>query len=277
MSYNARVLKVMLASPSDVSQERRLARDVVHEWNAIHAEDRRVVLMPVGWETHSSPEMGDRPQAIVNRQVLADCDLLVAVFWARLGSPTGESPSGTVEEIEEHLAAGKSAMIYFSSAPVRLDSVDSEQYSALLKFKESCRGRGLVEEYDDVTGFREKFARQLAQTVIRSFAVEAQDEAAGDATPPAGPALTVAAQELLAEASSDAHGTVMRIATMGGTLVQANGREFAERGDARSEATWRGAVDELLREGLVEDRAGKGELFFVTDRGYDAVDNLGLA
>ena len=94
--------------------------------------------MPVGWETHSSPEMGDRPQAIVNRQVLADCDLLVAILWARLGSPTGEAPSGTVEEIEEHLAAGKSAMIYFSTAPVRLDSVDSEQYSALLEFKESC-------------------------------------------------------------------------------------------------------------------------------------------
>src|SRR5206468_6654815 len=106
MSYTATVVKVMIASPSDVPQERRLARDVIEEWNAIHAEDRGIVLMPVGWETHSSPEMGDRPQAIINRQLLRNSDLLIAVFWTRLGSPTGAAQSGTVEEIEEHLGAG---------------------------------------------------------------------------------------------------------------------------------------------------------------------------
>lgn len=277
MSYNARVLKVMLASPSDVSQERRVARDVVHDWNAIHAEDRGVALMPVGWDTHSSPEMGDSPQTIINKQVLAGCDLLVAIFWARLGSPTGGALSGTVEEIEEHLSRSRPAMIYFSSAPVRLDSVDSEQYSALLEFKTSCRSRGLIEEYDDVAAFREKFARQLAQTVIRRFAAEVPEDADAVRSQPSGPSLSVAACELLAEASSDPHGTVMRLATLGGTFVQANGREFVEGGDPRSEAQWRGAVDELQREGLVEDRTGKGELFFVTDRGYEAVDSLGLA
>ena len=61
------------------------------------------MLLPVGWETHATPAMGDRPQAIINKQILAGCDLLVAVFWTRLGSPTGAAASGTVEEIEEHL------------------------------------------------------------------------------------------------------------------------------------------------------------------------------
>jgi hypothetical protein len=50
MSYTALVVKVMIASPSDVPRERQLVRDVIHEWNAVHAEDRKVVLMPVGWE-----------------------------------------------------------------------------------------------------------------------------------------------------------------------------------------------------------------------------------
>ena len=86
MSYTARVVKVMIASPSDVAKERQLIRDVIQEWNAIHAEDRRIVLMPVGWETHSAPDMGDRPQAIINKQLLKSCDLLVAVFWTRVFS-----------------------------------------------------------------------------------------------------------------------------------------------------------------------------------------------
>ena len=51
-----------------------------HEWNYINAQDRELVLIPVGWDTHSTPTMGDRPQAIINKDVLKDCDLLVAVF-----------------------------------------------------------------------------------------------------------------------------------------------------------------------------------------------------
>lgn len=100
MSYLANVLNVMIASPSDVIQERLAIRDVITEWNTIHARDRKTVLMSIGWETHAVPDMGDRPQAIINKQLLHDADLLVAVFWARLGSPTGVAASGTIEEIE---------------------------------------------------------------------------------------------------------------------------------------------------------------------------------
>ena len=58
MSYTALVVKVMIASLSDLPRERQLVRDVIHEWNAVHAEDRKVVLMPVGWETHAGTDMG---------------------------------------------------------------------------------------------------------------------------------------------------------------------------------------------------------------------------
>src|ERR1700674_1053976 len=136
MPYKAKVYNVMIASPADVATERLLLRDVIHDWNSVHSEKEDIVLLPTGWESHSSPSMGDRPQAIINKQVLADSDLLIAVFWTRLGSPTGKARSGTVEEIEEHLQAGKPAMIYFSSAPVVPESIDQEQYKTLLKFKE---------------------------------------------------------------------------------------------------------------------------------------------
>lgn len=275
MAYDATVLKVMLASPGDVAQERRLARDVVHEWNVVHAEDRHTILMPVGWESHSFPEMGDRAQAIINKQVLEGCDLLVAIFWTRLGTPTGKSPSGTVEEIEEHLAAGKPALIYFSSAPVRLESLDVAEYDLLLEFKKSCLRRGLVVEYEDLTAFRETFSRNLAQVLIHTFAGGPMSDEEPNGQAPAGPTLSSEARELLGEAASDPHGTVMKLATMGGTHVQANGRQFATMGDARSEAKWRAAVDELDSLGLIEDRGGKGELFFVTDAGYAVVDQTG--
>src|SRR6266542_3337212 len=126
MSYRAKVVKVMIASPSDVGAERQVIRNVIQEWNNAHAEDKNIVLMPVGWESHSAPTLGGRPQAIINKQVLADCDLLIAVFWTKVGTPTGKAVSGTVEEIEEHVKAKKPAMIYFSAAPFPLDLVDMD-------------------------------------------------------------------------------------------------------------------------------------------------------
>ena len=276
MAYTATAVKVMIASPGDVAASRRIVRDVIDEWNVINAEDRKIILMPVGWDTHASPEMGDRPQAIINGRLLKDSDLLVAVFWTRLGSPTGTAPSGTVEEIEKHLAAGKPAMIYFSSEPVHPDSVEAGQYSALKAFKESLRPKGLTEEYEDLSGFRTKFSRQLAQTVIRYFTADLA--AVVDITPfpkprPAPP-LTETARELLVEASQDQGGIIMRLETLQGSHIQTNNREFVALGDAKAAARWRGAVDELDRFRLAEDRAGKGELFFVTDEGYRVADLL---
>lgn len=278
MSYTATVINVMIASPSDMPQERLIARDVMSEWNTIHANDKRTVLMPTGWETHSVPDTGDRPQAIISGQLLKDADLLVAMFWTRIGSPTGVARSGTVEEIEEHIGAGKPAMIYFSSAPVRPDSIDNDQYSALQAFKRSLRARGLFEEYENLSEFRTKFARQLAQTIISKFQgvppTGALAPAVAVPVPQPMPAIGSAARELLVEASKDRQGVVMSLQTMEGSSVQTNGRNFAERGNPRSEAQWRGAVAELSKLGLLEDRAGKDEVFFVTDDSYHVAELL---
>lgn len=273
----------MIASPSDVPKERQLARSVISEWNTIHSKDRGIVLMPIGWETHSVPDTGDRAQAIINGQLLKDADLLVVMFWTRIGSPTGVAQSGTVEEIEEHLRAGKPAMIYFSTAPVRLDSIDNEQYAKLKEFKQSLGQRGLFHEYEDLTDFKDKFARHLAQKIISDFR-RATSQANGDtdfAVPvpvtithsQPVPALGDAASELLIEASKDSQGVVMNLQTLGGSFVQTNGRNFSES-NPRSEAQWRGAVTELNNLGLLEDRTGKREIFYVTDQGYRVAELL---
>lgn len=281
MSFVANVVKVMIASPGDVAEERQAIRDLVSEWNYIHAEDRGLVLMPIGWETHSSPTMGERPQAIINRQVLAECDLLVAVFWTRLGSPTGKAASGTVEEIEEHLKAGKPTMLYFSSAPVRLDSVNATQYAALSAFKDDCYKRGLVENYDSLVEFKDKFSRQLAQTIIRDFAVLQTVER--DDALPSGPfghqqplvrdLLTGDAKELLlAAATADGH--IMQLRYMGGTTVQAGGKNFIIEQSPREVARWRSALQELVTHDLIEDRGYKDEVFEVTHRGHQVAEEL---
>jgi hypothetical protein len=223
--------------------------------------------------------MGDRPQAIINKQVLADCDLLVAVFWTRIGSPTGSAASGTVEEIEEHLRAGKPAMLYFSSAPVRPDSVNEQQYAALKQFKQECYKRGLVESYESLGEFRDKFTRQLAQTIIRFYPTSGASQEAGSTPlpPPDAPPLGEAAMALLIDASADRNGVIMRVRHTGGLVVKTNERNFVTEGDPRSVARWEGAVQELEWHGLIQDRGFKREVYNVTDEGYRVADIIRAA
>ncbi len=276
MAFNASCITLMIASPSDVVQERVIARDVANEWNAIHARTRLQVLLPVGWETHAIPAMGDRPQALINEQLLKDADILVAVFWTRLGSSTGKAPSGTVEEIEEHIASCKPVMIYFSRTLVTRDSVDAEQYAALTEFRKSLQSRGLYQEFDNAADFQGKFSRHLSQTINNSFpavGVNGGDiTASAIAIPNVG--LSTEAAQLLKAASKDRGGQIMVLRHLGGTLVQTNGQSFAKEGDPRSEALWESVVEELEGEMLVVERGHKREVFAVTSQGYQIADTL---
>lgn len=95
MSYQATVYRIFIASPSDVVEEREVIPKVIHSWNAANSLYHKVMLEPVKSETHATPEMGDRAQAIINKQLVEKCDILIGVFRTRLGTPTGEAESGT--------------------------------------------------------------------------------------------------------------------------------------------------------------------------------------
>ncbi|HWA92982.1 MAG TPA: hypothetical protein VG844_00170 [Terracidiphilus sp.] len=165
MAYQATVYRILIASPSDVADERRAIPEIIQQWNRDNSFHLKTVLEAVKWETHCIPEMGDRPQEIVNRQVVRDCDLLVGVFWTKLGSPTGKAESGTVEEIHEFIATGKPTMLYFSKVPAALADVDIEQFKRLQSFKSECQSKGLVSTYETLDEMRDLLRSHLGRTI----------------------------------------------------------------------------------------------------------------
>lgn len=282
MAYQATIIPVMIASPGDVSEEREIVREVIHDWNDVNAAASKVVLTPVGWETHSSPELGARPQELINSRLLKDCDLLIGVFWTRLGTPTGKSESGTVEEIEEHISGGKPAMIYFSSKPVAPQSIDSDQYAAVQNFKSRCRELGLVEEFDDINDFRLKLNKQIQVCLthndyLKRVLSETPDnpsagEPSAEATMPEYQ-ISEEAQTLLKAASQRDDGTILKIATLGGRTIQAGGQAFGgQRG--KEAAKWENALNELVQNSLVVARGYKDEVFELTYQGWELAEKL---
>ena len=139
MPFQAQTYRVLIASPSDLAEERHAATAAIYEWNALHSAAEGVVLLPVRWETHSKPETGVRPQQALNAQIVSTADILVGMFWTRYGTTTGVADSGTVEEIDQFVQASKPALLYFSRKPIDPDLIDMKQHRKLKAFKQSTR------------------------------------------------------------------------------------------------------------------------------------------
>jgi hypothetical protein len=277
MSYDAKVLEIIIASPSDVVREREVVREVIADWNAVNAREREIVLLPLGWDSHSSPELGTRPHQLINDRVLSRADLLVGIFWTRVGSPTGNAVSGTVEEIEEHVRANKPAMLYFSRVSIPPDQIDRGQHESLERFRSWAVAQGLVEVFNDLEELRKKFSRQLPITLqTNPYLRNLLPELANAGAPPAESltAISEGPRQLLIEASSSSDGSIIVRDTIKGYQIRTNGKQFVQD-SPQSSAQWMAAVDALLSAGLIRDKDGSGRIYLMTDTGYRAAKMLG--
>jgi hypothetical protein len=267
MGFQANVLKVMIASPSDVADEREIVTNVLYQWNNANAVTRELVLQPVKWETHSSPQMGAPAQSLLNEHLLLDADIVVGIFGTRVGTATTDFISGSVEEIKRHVATGKLAMLYFSHVPVDPHAIDPKQWAALQTFKEECRTGGLYAEYASHEQLRTDFGHHLAIALNRpqylwltkpNAEVELKE-----------PDLDHNERRLILETADDRNGQIIAGSTMGGFYVQANGKNFVED-TPRSSAVWKRVLSNLVGLGYLHQESE--EIYELTEDGYARAD-----
>lgn len=99
-----------------------------------------------GGRPHRSHVLGDHPQSLINSQGVDKSDIVFALFGSRLGSPTPDAVSGTVEEVERAVERGKPVHLYFSTAALPND-VDTRQLDGLREFRAEISQRGLLGEF----------------------------------------------------------------------------------------------------------------------------------
>ncbi len=116
-------------------------------------------------EDDTTPETGRRTQESINRQIVDPADILIAVFSARLGTPTGKAKSGTVEEIERFLRANKRVMVYFAKRRASADTASSFEYKRLMSFKERFRRTALYFEYASIGALAAHVSDDLVRLV----------------------------------------------------------------------------------------------------------------
>jgi len=165
-----KTFNVVLCGPGDVAKEIGIAREVIIEWNQRNWEGLNCGLKDKHWETDVAPSMEARGQAIIDRDMIDSADLVVAIFWKRLGTPTGLHDSGTVEEITRAQARDIPVMLYFSDIEDTKPIQDPDQWDMLQAFRAKALVSGLPRTFRSRDDFRKRFGDHLHQKVLELLA-----------------------------------------------------------------------------------------------------------
>jgi hypothetical protein len=279
--YSTTAYHLLVSAPSDLPDEDiRAAFEAVARWNVLYGRQQSATIVPTYWSHHAAAEHGTRPQESLNKQLVEDADVLIALFWHRLGSPTGEAESGTVEEIEAASAHGAYVGVLRCSRAISPGDLDTDQVSRLDAFMNEIRPNSLILAYEGALALRERVDTILttAVTALRTRAeaqaeatAEPGEEATGRATPSGGTEVWPRVERSEA-VRTDSKGRVKT--TNRWQLVLSNtGDELARRVTYRLEA-------ESPDDDLPLQRDDPGELEALaphTDAAYTLLMHMGVA
>ncbi|MEU8298789.1 hypothetical protein AB0C04_16090 [Micromonospora sp. NPDC048909] len=150
MPYSALAIRLLISCPGDVpAADIRIVQQAITKWNGIYGENFGAAVVPIMWSVHAAAAFGRPPQDELNDQIVDRCDVCIAMFGTRLGTPTAVAASGTAEEIERLGAAGKYVGVLRSRRPVDPGGLDIAQMAALQTYLDGLRPTALVLGYAD--------------------------------------------------------------------------------------------------------------------------------
>lgn len=157
MHYN-----IVVSCPSDMVGDREKLQNAVAIVNEQNAHFRQMHFDIKHWQKDVLFGVGD-PQLIINNSIIKNADMVIALFGSRLGAPTARATSGTIEEIEEMIKAGKQVFVCFSEKDITITASDSEEkLRDILKVREFQKNyKGLYITYRTDEELEEKITNQL--------------------------------------------------------------------------------------------------------------------
>jgi hypothetical protein len=120
----------------------------------------------VKWETHARPAAGVRPQKHLNDTLIKPADILIGLFWTKIGTSTGVAESGTVEEVDSFVKTGKPAMLYFSARKIHPNAIDLKQHSKLRSFKAATYKKAMCGRFASLEELRTTIVSDLLKQIL---------------------------------------------------------------------------------------------------------------
>lgn len=188
----ARIIRIVVASPGDVMAERNALADVIEDLNQGIARQFGLRLELARWETDSYPGFHpEGPQGLIDSILrIEDCDLLIGIFWKRFGSPTMRAKSGTEHEIQTAINGWNQnrrpqVAVYFNIKPYAPDSPEEiQQWGQVLNFKKQFPKEGMWWEYSGKVQFERLVRSHLEKFVFTYAPPDISTPAPGPPAPP---------------------------------------------------------------------------------------------
>lgn len=165
MPQNITNYTVLISSPSDIRGYAHRVAEVLSEWSRTEGKRQGIAIEPLLWENNATPQMGDKAQGTINKELVSVCDMAVALFGTRLGTPVDGYPSGTVAEIQLVMQQGKPVSVFFSEEEVVPSKIEPEQLKRLQEYRQS-----LIELYgtfSNIIHLRKQIKQHIPEMVLR--------------------------------------------------------------------------------------------------------------
>lgn len=140
---------VLLSAPGDAAHECEVADDELQKINRTHSGETGIEFYPMDWRRDSRADSGDEPQKLLNRQIVEDSDIILAIFRERFGTPTSQYGSGTEEEIMLGLEMGKTVLVYFWEPSIGFVPKDAAQFSKISDLKKRLQDKTVYKSFVD--------------------------------------------------------------------------------------------------------------------------------
>ena len=168
MSKQVTLLRVFVASPENLKEEKALLDKAVHEMNNIWDKEN-ILLKIVKWETDISG-MVKNSQININ-EYADDYDIFIGIIWKRFSNP--KQPNlGIVDKFNNAINRftnnpnSISVMFYFNNVPIRPNDIDIEQLTLINNFKTTLKENKIPYwEYTGVEDFYPLIKKHLTQQI----------------------------------------------------------------------------------------------------------------
>ena len=159
------IIKLLLSSPGDVTEERERVSRAVFRYNQEMIEEKEFFIKLIRWED-LAPQIGPSAQKVLNKQI-SKYDLFVGIMWNRFGTPTDIAASGTKEEFDSAIDSWKESQkpwitFYFCERPVNFTTSEQlNEKQKVLTFRRELNDMGVVRSFVTADEFEEKVYRDL--------------------------------------------------------------------------------------------------------------------
>lgn len=174
MANNAKMYNMLISCPGDVENMIQIVDEVIENFNQQFIDTLGIGIITRYWKKSAYAQSGGNPQELLNKQFVEKCDLAIAIFKTRFGTPTDRYGSGSEEEIEIMLRAEKQVFMFFDESPIEHDKIDIQQLQKVREFKDKYKEqkRGILWIYKSTEEFRNIFNAQVTRYFLVSQTVQ---------------------------------------------------------------------------------------------------------